>query len=63
MKKYMGLISAILTISIHFASIFSEAQASEHSMPHEMQHGFVLAEDSKFASHLVATGHHSRQVE
>lgn len=32
-------------------------------MPHEMQHGFVLAEDGKFASHLVATGHHSRQTE
>lgn len=30
---------------------------------HEMQHGFVLAADDKFASHLVATGHHSRQAE
>ncbi|MBK7962467.1 MAG: hypothetical protein IPK04_15530 [Bdellovibrionales bacterium] len=28
-----------------------------------MQHGFVLATDDKFASHLVATGHHSRQAE
>ena len=32
-------------------------------MPHEMQHGFVLAADDKFASHLVANGHHSRQAE
>ena len=30
---------------------------------HEMQHGFVLSADDKFASHLVANGHHSRQVE
>ncbi len=30
---------------------------------HEMQHGFVLAADDTFASHLVAPGHHSRQTE
>ena len=30
---------------------------------HEMQHGFVLSVDDTFASHLVATGHHSRQAE
>lgn len=30
---------------------------------HEMQHGFVLSADDKFASHLVASGHHSRQTE
>lgn len=33
------------------------------SYAHEMQHGFILAADDKFASHLVATGHHSRQTE
>ena len=27
-----------------------------------MQHGFILAEDDSLASHLVASGHHSRQV-
>jgi len=32
-------------------------------MDHQMQHGFVLSHDDKFASHLVATGHHSRQAE
>jgi len=32
-------------------------------MGHEMQHGFVLSADDKFASHLVAKGHHSRQAE
>lgn len=41
----------------------SNAQYVGHSMPHEMQHGFVLSADDKFASHLVATGHHSRQAE
>lgn len=30
---------------------------------HEMQHGFVLSADDIFGSHLVATGHHSRQTE
>jgi hypothetical protein len=41
-----------------------QACASEHDMlHHEMQHGFVLSDDDKFASHLVATGHHSRQTE
>lgn len=38
-------------------------QANTHSMPHEMQHGFVMGADDKFASHLVASGHHSRQTE
>jgi hypothetical protein len=33
------------------------------SYAHDMQHGFILAADDKFASHLVATGHHSRQTE
>jgi len=30
---------------------------------HEMQHGFILTKDDRFGSHLVATGHHSRQAE
>lgn len=34
-----------------------------NALAHEMQHGFVLGENDVFASHLVATGHHSRQVE
>jgi hypothetical protein len=41
----------------------SDAQQVADPMPHEMQHGFVLAADDTFASHLVATGHHSRQVD
>lgn len=45
-------------------TIASSGQAQHnHAMPHEMQHGFVLAAGDKFASHLVATGHHSRQTE
>jgi hypothetical protein len=30
---------------------------------HEMQHGFILSNQDKLGSHLVATGHHSHQVE
>jgi hypothetical protein len=42
----------------------SGAESSAHHQPqHEMQHGFVLSADDRFASHLVATGHHSRQTE
>jgi hypothetical protein len=44
-------------------STLANAQLTGHRMPHEMQHGFVLSADDKFASHLVASGHHSRQVE
>ncbi len=55
---YIVFLTAILGLIPH-----SYAQHADHSMPHEMQHGFVLAADDTFASHLVATGHHSRQVE
>jgi hypothetical protein len=41
----------------------ANAQGVGHGMPHHMQHGFVLAAADRFASHLVATGHHSRQTE
>ena len=51
-------------ILIFFGTIFqANAEPTSHSMPHEMQHGFVLSTDDKFGSHLVATGHHSRQAE
>ena len=55
----------IIALLIALIGTVSEAHAQHegHTMPHEMQHGFVLAADDKFASHLVATGHHSRQVE
>ena len=54
-----------IALLIGFLGIVSQAYAQHagHSMSHEMQHGFVLAADDKFASHLVATGHHSRQIE
>ncbi|MNK93736.1 hypothetical protein D3C87_1139110 [compost metagenome] len=52
-----------LLIGLNGIAVQSFAQHQGVSMPHEMQHGFVLAADDKFASHLVATGHHSRQVE
>ena len=41
----------------------SDACDAHERTYHEMQHGFVLAVDDKFASHLVANGHHSRQAE
>lgn len=36
---------------------------SAQAVPHEMQHGFILSDNDRLGSHLVATGHHSRQVE
>lgn len=56
--RIIGVLIAFIGIVSH-----SYAQHAGHSMPHEMQHGFVLATDNKFASHLVASGHHSRQTE
>lgn len=47
-----------IALLIGFLGIISQshAQHAGHSMSHEIQHGFVLAADDKFASHLVATG-------
>lgn len=53
MKKLTVTLTAIATI----LSFQIDVSA------HEMQHGFILAENDTFASHLVAPGHHSRQVE
>lgn len=52
-----------LLVGLNGITVQSFAQHGSASMPHEMQHGFVLAADDKFASHLVANGHHSRQAE
>jgi hypothetical protein len=54
MKKLTFLITLLGFITLSYA---------HPPMYHEMQHGFVLSADDKFASHLVATGHHSRQAE
>lgn len=52
------------TIILLLATILSSHPShAGHTMTHEMQHGFVLAADDKFASHLVATKHHSWQTE
>ncbi|MBY0415573.1 MAG: hypothetical protein K2Q18_15475 [Bdellovibrionales bacterium] len=51
-----------LAILITFLGFITQSSANP-PMYHEMQHGFVLSDDDKFASHLVATGHHSRQAE
>lgn len=37
---------------------------NEHELPEaKMQHGFILSHDDAFATHLVASGPHSRQVD
>ncbi len=36
--------------------------AHGNTMPHKMQHGFILSQQDRFATHLVATGHHSWQA-
>jgi len=56
MKTIMILISLLGLLSQGYAN------TGRHST-HEMQHGFILAIDDKFASHLVATKHHSWQTE
>lgn len=37
--------------------------ATAQSQSHQMQHGFILSVNDQLASHLVASGHHSRQTE
>lgn len=49
----------VLLISL----IGTTAQSYAQHMPHEMQHGFILSNTDTLGSHLVAYGHHSRQVE
>ncbi len=65
MKKRTVIKKEILAVVFALIGLGSQAQAqhAEHSMSHGMQHGFVLATDDQFASHLVANGHHSRQAE
>jgi hypothetical protein len=60
MKIRMTAIGISLFLGLVSSCSLVRAEAHEH---HPMQHGFVLGSDDSFASHLVATGHHSRQVE
>lgn len=55
----------IIALLVVLTGLGSRAQAEDLSraMSHEMQHGFILGADDTFASHLVATGHHSWQVD
>lgn len=48
---------------ILFALLAATLKTYAIPMDHKMQHGFVLAKNDSFGSHLVATGHHSRQTE
>jgi len=65
----MKIVALIASLTVALTGITAksyaqpEAQHVSHAMSHEMQHGFVLAVDDSFASHLVTSGHHSRQAE
>ena len=48
-----------LTISVFAIALGFQVNA----LAHEMQHGFILSNNDTLGSHLVANGHHSRQVE
>ena len=48
--KYLLSLFLISHLSVGSAQVMS------------MQHGFILTQNDTFASHLVASGHHSRQV-
>ncbi len=50
---------SLILITLLFLGPFSYAQ---EVLEHKMQHGFILSNDDSFASHLVATGRHSRQT-
>ncbi len=57
MKTLIGLILLFGTVAAHGGG------GHENHGGHPMQHGFIIAVGDSFASHLVADGHHSRQVE
>lgn len=72
--KLLILLVLPLTASAHFHKgdhihkggrvIWLDQQASiSRKEPRGMQHGFILSENDSLGSHLVATGHHSRQTE
>lgn len=53
------MITIVLGVMVMSASAYAQSAGS----PHKMQHGFVLSNEDSLASHLVASGHHSRQAE
>lgn len=62
----MKIISKLLIVTLLLSGPSANAckeHTAGHSMDPAMQHGFVLSNDDKFGSHLVANGHHSRQTE
>jgi hypothetical protein len=65
MRKSIVVAINVIAILTGFTAIVGQSCAQDGGeLPHyAMQHGFVLSADDKFASHLVANGHHSRQVE
>lgn len=73
--KIASLVCLVLIGIVESSQACPDHQSQETHMPHEMQHGFILSQGdqsgsdsgrefgSDFGSHLVATGHHSRQAE
>ena len=52
----------ILILAFPLTAFACLEHTSVESM-HQMQHGFILSDKDQHASHLVASGHHSRQTE
>jgi hypothetical protein len=65
MKKSTIAIMNIMALVVWYVGTATQsfAQDGTDHIHHEMQHGFILGSDDQFASHLVATKHHSRQTE
>lgn len=61
-KMGLTVFCMISGLSMGYASSSSSASHGGR-MSHEMQHGFIMSADDAFGSHLVASGHHSRQTE
>lgn len=65
MKKTLFIKIQIIVFLIGLIGIAVQSLAVNkmNSLADDMQHGFILGTDDRFASHLVGTGPHSRQVE
>lgn len=65
MGRLFFIFSCLLTLTagtVPRSGLAQENHHEHHHEHHEMQHGFVLSDDDLHGSHLVANGHHSRQV-
>lgn len=65
MKRSIATAMKVMALLTGFSGMVGQSLAQDGGahIYHGIQHGFVLSEGDKFASHLVANAHHSRQVE